>query len=167
MPIPHSGNTHPFQVITMDYITDLPPTKKGYNTIQVVVDDDVTKAVVLSPCTKEITAIGASKLLWKDTFSHYGLPQKIISNRGPQFTAQAFRELHKALGIKTALSTAYHSQTDGQTERVNQEIDLNLRIYCANNQTEWVEFLPAWVFAHNQRTHLSTGKSPFELLYRY
>ena len=63
MPIPHSGNTHPFQVITMDYITDLPPTKEGYDAIQVVANHDVTKAVVLSPCTKEITAIGASKLL--------------------------------------------------------------------------------------------------------
>ena len=127
----------------MDYIMDLPPTKEGYDTIQVIVNHDVTKAIVLSPCTKEITAIGASKLLWKDTFSHYGLPQKIISDQGPQFAAQAFWELYKALRIKTALSTAYHPQTDGQTERVNQEIDFNLRIYCANNPTKWAEFLPA------------------------
>ena len=52
-------------------------------------------------------------------------------------------------------------------ERVNQEIDLDLRIYCINNPDKWAEFLPAWVFAHNQRTHLSTGKSPFKLLYGY
>ena len=92
----------------MDYITDLPPTEEGYDAIQVIVDYDITKAIVLSPCTKEITAMGASKLLWKDTFSHYGLPQKIISDQGLQFVAQAFRELHKALRIKTALSTAYY-----------------------------------------------------------
>ena len=108
MPIPCSGNTHPFQVITMDYIADLPPTEEEYDAIQVIIDHNVTKAVVLSPCTKEITAMGASKLLWKDTFSHYRLPQKIISNQGPQFAAQVFRELHKALGIKAVLSTAYH-----------------------------------------------------------
>ena len=63
MPIPHSGNTHPFQVITIDYITDLPPTEEEYDTIQVVVDHDITKAVILSPRMKEITAMGASKLL--------------------------------------------------------------------------------------------------------
>ena len=106
MPIPHSGNTVPFQVITMDYITDLPPTEDGYDAIQVVVDHDVSKAAVYSPCTKQITAMGAAKLLWKDTFSRYGLPQKIISDRGPQFAAQAFRELHEVLGIQTSLSTA-------------------------------------------------------------
>ena len=167
MPIPHSGNTVPFQVITMDYITDLPPTEDGYDAIQVVVDHDVSKAAVYSPCTKQITAMGAAKLLWKDTFSRYGLPQKIISDRGPQFAAQAFRELHEVLGIQTSLSTAYHPQTDGQTERVNQEIDLDLRIYCANNPDKWADFLPAWEFAHNQRIHSSTGKSPFELLYGY
>ena len=113
MPIPHSGNTCPFQAITMGYITDLPLTEDGYDTIQVVVDYDVTKAVVLSLCTKEITAMGASKLLWKNTFGHYGLPQKIISDKGPQVAAQAFRKLHKALRIKTLLSTAYHLQTNG------------------------------------------------------
>ena len=143
MPILHSGNTHPFQVITVDYITDLPLMEEGYDTIQVIVNHDVTKAVVLSPCMKEITAMGAAKLLWKDTFSHYGLTQKIISNWGPQFAAQAFRELCEALRIKTLLSTAYHLQTDGQTERVNQEIDLDLRIYCANSPDKWAEFLPA------------------------
>ena len=121
----------------------------------------------MSPYTKQITAMGAAKILWNDVFSHYGLPQRIISDRGPQFTAQAFRELHEVLGIETSMSTAYHPQTDGQTERVNQEIDLDLRIYCANNPDKWAEYLPSFAFAHNQRTHSSTGKSPFELLYGY
>ena len=65
------------------------------------------------------------------------------------------------------MSTVYHPQTDGQTEWVNQEIDLDLRIYCANDPDSWAEHLPAWEFAHNQWVHSSTGKSPFELLYRY
>ena len=67
----------------------------------------------------KIIAMGVAKLLWQDTFSHYRLPQRIISDWGLQFAAQAFRKLHKALRIKTLLSTAYHLQTDGQTERVN------------------------------------------------
>ena len=167
MPIPHSGDTRPFWVITMDHITDLPPTKEGHNAIQVVVDHDVSKAAVLSACNKHVTAVEAARLLWKDVFSHFGLPDRIISDRGPQFLAKVFKELHNALGIKTSMSTAYHPQTDGQTERVNQEIDLDLRIYCANNPDSWADHLPAWEFAHNQWIHSSTGKSPFELLYGY
>ena len=63
MLIPHSGNTRPFQVITIDYITDLPPTEDRYDTIQVVVDHDISKAAVMSPCTKQITTMGAAKIL--------------------------------------------------------------------------------------------------------
>lgn len=71
------------------------------------------------------------------------------------------------MGIETSLSTAYHPQTDGQTERVNQEIDLALRLYCGNAPETWAKLLPQFEFAHNQRTHSVTGKSPFELLYGY
>ena len=166
IPIPHSGDTRPFRTITMDYITDLPESD-GYNAIQVVVDHDVSKAAVFSPCTKNITAEGAVDILQRDVYSRFGLPAKVISDRGPQFTSKAFRELHRSLGIETALSTAYHPQTDGQTERVNQELDLALRIYCANNPENWAKLLPQFEFAHNQRTHSVTGKSPFELLYGF
>lgn len=79
IPIPHSGDTQPFRRITMDYITGLPESN-GFDAIQVVVDHDVTKAVVISPCTTKITAMGAAELLWKDVFSHYGIPEQIISD---------------------------------------------------------------------------------------
>ena len=166
MPIPHGGSSRPFQTITIDYITDLPPAD-GYDAIQVVVDHDVSKAVVYSKCSKTITAIGASNLLWNDVFSRFGLPSKIISDRGPQFAASAFQELHNKLGIKTSLSTAYHPQTDGQTERVNQELETALRIYCWNDPEGWAAKLKELEFAHNHRTHSVTKKSPFELLYGY
>ena len=166
MPIPHGGDPRPFQTITIDYITDLPPID-GYDAIQVVVDHDVTKAVVYSKCNKTITAVGASNLLWNDVFSRFGLPSKIISDRGPQFAASAFQELHNQLGIKTSLSTAYHPQTDGQTERVNQELEGALRIYCGNDPASWASKLKELEFAHNHRTHSVTKKSPFELLYGY
>ena len=166
IPIPHSGDTRPFKTITMDYITDLPESN-GYNAVQVVVDHDVTKAAIFSPCTKNVTAEGAGRILWKDVFSRFGTPAKIISDRGPQFAAKAFRELHNHLGIQTSMSTAYHPQTDGQTERVNQELDLALRLYCGNDPDHWEDHLKEFEFAHNQRTHSVTGKSPFELLYGY
>ena len=166
MPIPHSGDTRPFKTITMDYITDLPDSD-GFNAIQVVVDHDVSKAAVFSPCTKNVTAEEAMDILQRDVYRRFGLPAKIISDRGPQFISRAFKELHQSLGIETALSTAYHPQTDGETERVNQELDLSLRLYCANNPENWAKLLPQFEFAHNQRTHSVTGKSPFELLYGY
>ena len=90
LPIPHSGDTRPFRVITIDHIVDLPDTEDGYNAIQVVVDHDVSKAVVLSACNKQVTAVEAAKLLWRDVFSRFGLPDRIISDRGPQFSAQVF-----------------------------------------------------------------------------
>ena len=166
MPIPHSGDTRPFKTITMDYITDLPDSD-GFNAIQVVVDHDVSKAAVFSPCTKNVTAEEAMDILQRDVYRRFGLPAKIISDRGPQFISKAFKELHQSLGIETALSTAYHPQTDGETERVNQELDLSLRLYCANNPENWAKLLPQFEFAHNQRTHSVTGKSPFVLLYGY
>ena len=143
MPIPHNRDTRPFRVITVDHITDLPDTEDGYNTVQVVVDHDVSKAVVLSTCNKDITMVEAAKLLWWDIFSYFGLPDRVVLDQGSQFSAQVFQELHRALGVKMSMSTAYHLQTDGQMEQVNQEIDLDLQIYCANNPTKWAEFLKA------------------------
>ena len=87
-----------------------------------VVDHDVSKAAIFSPCTKNITAEEAMDILQRDVYKQFGLPAKIISDRGPQFISKAFKELHKSLGIETALSTAYHPQTDGQTEVVNRTL---------------------------------------------
>ena len=124
----------------MDYITGLPPSKDSeeriYDSIQVVVDHNVSKAIVVSPCTTKIMAEGAADLLFRDVYKHFGCPDRVISDRGPQFVSQSFRELHRLLGAETSLSTAYHPQTDGQTERANQEIDLALRIYCMNAPSE-------------------------------
>ena len=127
IPIQHSGDTRPFRTITMDYITDLPESD-GFNAIQVVVDHDVSKAAVFSPCTKNITAEGAMDILQRDVYRRFGLPAKVISDRGPQFISKAFKELHNSLGIEMVLSTAYHPQTDREMERVGQELDLALRL---------------------------------------
>ena len=165
-PIPHRSSNRPFAVITMDYATDLPPSN-GYDAVQVVVDHDVTKAIVLSPCTKTITAMGAADLLQKDVYTRFGLPDHIISDRGPQFASAAFRELGQKLGIHTHMSTAHHPQTDGQSERTIQELGVALRIYCANHPDTWSNLLSQFEFAHNQREHSSTKKAPFELLLGY
>ena len=98
----------------------------------------------------------ATDILYRDVYRHFGFPARIISDRGPQFAVKAFRELHQCMGVQTSLSTAYHPQTDGQTERVNQEIDLALRLYCANAPESWSQLLLQFEFAHSQRTHSVT-----------
>ena len=102
----------------MNFITDLPPIN-GFDSILVVVDQGLTKGVILTPCNKTITAKYTGRLLLENLYKRFGLPDKIILDRGPQFASKSFIELLKLLGITSALSTAYHPQTDRATERVN------------------------------------------------
>jgi transposase InsO family protein len=82
------------------------------------------------PTTKTVTMDGIGNLLHKNLYKQFGLPDKMISDRGPQFAAKAFRAMLSRLGVNSALSTAYHPQTDGTMEWVNQEIEAYLAIYC-------------------------------------
>jgi hypothetical protein len=137
----------PWETITMDFITDL-PTSKGYDSILTVVNRH-SKAIILSPCNKTITAEQMSQLLVDNVWKRTGFPKVIISDRGPQFAAQVTQELWRKLEIKQKLSTAFHPQTDGESKRVNQEIEQYLRI-CGNfQQNDWASLLPIIEFAHN------------------
>lgn len=106
-PIPTEKNTRPFSTITMDFITG-PPKIEGYDVILVIVNHDLTKGVILHPCTKEINVMGMAAILYERVCSKFGILDVIISNRGPQFTSKAFRVLTKLLKIKAKLGTAYH-----------------------------------------------------------
>ena len=100
--------------------------------------------------------------LYRDhVFRLHGLPKKIVHNRGPQFDASFMKELYKLLHIEGNPSTAYHPQTDGQTERVNQELELYLRMYVDYRQSDWSEWLALAEFAYNNREHSATGMTPF------
>ena len=85
---------------------------EGYDSILVVVDQGLSKGVILIPCNKTLTSEGTARLLFENLYKQFGLPDKIISDRGPQFASRAFVELLKLLGIKSALSTAYHPQAN-------------------------------------------------------
>ena len=148
--IPTEGatSTRPFANCSMDLITDL-PVADGHDSILVVVDQGLSKGVILTPCSKTLTSEDTARLLLENLYKRFGLPDKIISDRGPQFASKAFKELLKLLGIKSALSTAYHPQTDGTTERVNQEIEAYLSIYCASHPEEWPQALHSLEFTHN------------------
>ncbi len=107
----------PFGTITTDFLTDLPECK-GYNTIHYVVDR-LIKGVVVFPCRKTIEADGTVDILLEGTFRRYGLWDKMISDRGPQFASKVMQAIHAKLGITSALSMAYHPQTHSKTKRYN------------------------------------------------
>uniref|UniRef100_A0A0W0FBD5 Integrase catalytic domain-containing protein n=1 Tax=Moniliophthora roreri TaxID=221103 RepID=A0A0W0FBD5_MONRR len=165
-PIESMANVTPFQIISMDLVTDLPESD-GFDTIMVVVDHSSSKGAIFIPCTKKLDAPQAAELLLCNVYKRYGLPDKIISNRDPRFAAAVFQETMRLLEVKHAMSTAYHPQSDGETERVNQEVEIYLRMFCSKEQTEWSSYLHMAEFAHNNRTHLVTWNSPFFMIMGY
>ena len=116
-PIP-SNETLPFKQISYDLITGLPESK-GFDSLLVVVDHGLSKGVILCPTTSKISAEGIATIIFRKLFTRFGLFNKVISDRGPQFSAKFALEMSRILGYQIALSTAYHPQTDGETERVN------------------------------------------------
>jgi Integrase zinc binding domain len=162
LPTEGAKSTRPFAYCSMDFITDL-PLVKGFDSTLVVVDQGLSKGVILIPCNKTITAEGTAKLLLNNLYKRFGLPDKIISDRDPRFASKAFLELLKLLGVTSALSTVFHPQTDGTTERVNQEIEAYLSIYCTAHPEDWVDALPTLEFTHNNRRHADRLRTPFEL----
>ena len=161
-----SSSSLPFKQLSVDLITDL-PLSHGYDSLMVVVDHGLTKGVILVPCSKTIGANGIAQLFFDHAFKHFGLHDTLISDRGPQFAFAFARELARILKYDVRLSTAYHPQTDGQTERANQEVETYLRIFCANNPHQWSKFLTFAEFQHNPVPHSSTKVSPFSLLLGY
>jgi hypothetical protein len=133
----------------------------------VVVDHGLTKGVILSPCKKTITSEGVTQLFFKKVFLRFGLYDKIISDRGPQFASKFTKELGRLLNYEVALSTAYHPQIDGQTKHLNQELETYLHIYCRSAPLDWVKHLPMAEFIHNHQKHDSHNASPFFLMMGY
>ena len=129
-----------------------------------MVDQGLSKGVILSPCAKTITWEGIAELLQYNLFKRFGLPDRIISNRNLQFAARAFQQLLKLLNITSSLSTAYHPQMDGATEWVNQEIEAYLSIYCTVHLEEWLKSLSTLELTHNNRRHADRTHTPFELI---
>ena len=163
-PIP-SGSSRIFGAVGVDFMTDL-PSSDGFDSIMVTVDHGLTKGLVLTATTKEgLTTDKTAQLYIDNIYSRFGLPDSIISDRGPQFDSELFQTLCKALGIKSKLTTAFHPQANGGTERTNREIQLYLSIFCINNPESWKEKLKLAEFVYNNRTHAERNETPFELMY--
>jgi transposase InsO family protein len=158
----------PFQTVAMDFITKLPKSgKKEYDTILTITDHDCTKAAIFIPCHETITAEGVATLYLQHVYPRFGVPKKIISDRDTRFTSKFAKGLNEALGIRSNMSTAYHPQTDGQSERTNQGLETFIRCYCNEEQDNWHIWLPMAEFAHNQWPNATTKKALFDLIMGY
>lgn len=160
------GELHPlavpeerWDVVSVDFITELPDSH-GFDATMVVVDS-VSKRSHFIPTHTTVTALGSARLYLQNVWKLHGLPRSMLCDRGPQFVAEFMRELYRLLGIKIAASTAYHPQTDGQTERVNQELEQYIRIFVNERQNDWDTLLPLGEFAYNNHVHSATQHSPF------
>ena len=155
----------PWQVVGQDLITGL-PTVRGFNAIATFVDH-YGKQVHVVPTTETVDAEGIADLHHREIFRLHGIPRKFISDRGPQFASRVMRALLKKLGVEAGITTAYHPQANGQTERMNREVATYLRLFCNKRKSDWVDLLPTAEFALNNRVHEATGFSPFFLMYGY
>jgi len=145
----------------MDFIVELPQSA-GHDSIMVVVDS-ITKHTHFVSTVTIISATGAAHLFLNHVWKHHGLPWKVVSDRSPQFVVEFTPELYRLLGIKLAATTTYHSQGDGQTEQVNQELKQYLCLFTNQRQDDWVGLLPCVEFQYNNQVHSSTQHPPFLL----
>jgi hypothetical protein len=149
-------------VISIDFVGPLPRTPDHFDMILVVVDK-FSKMAHFIATTSHATAKHTAKLLLEHVIRLHGVPEAIISDRGTQFTAKLFRKVWDQLGTDLRLSTAYHPQSDGQTERVNRELEQQLRWHADKTGTNWKEWLSVVEMQYNSTQHSSTNKTPFEM----
>lgn len=156
LPTPH----RPWSHIALDFVTGL-PVLAGKTTILTVIDR-FSKAAHFVALEKLPTAAETSRLLFEHVFRLHGIPVEIVSDRGPQFSSQVWKSFCTVLGAKPCLSSGCHPQTNGQTERLNQELEATLRCITCHNPATWATYLPWVEYAHNTLTTSATGLSPFE-----
>ncbi|GJV03183.1 putative reverse transcriptase domain-containing protein [Tanacetum coccineum] len=150
--------------ITIDFVTKLPKSSQGYDTIWVIVDR-LTKSAIFVPMTETDPLGKLARMYLKKVVMRHGIPVLIICDRDPRFASHFWRSLQKALGTNLDMSTAYHPQTDRQIERTIQTLEYMLGACAINFGNVWFNHLPLVKFSYNNSYHVSIKAAPFEALY--
>ncbi|GJU58150.1 putative reverse transcriptase domain-containing protein [Tanacetum coccineum] len=150
--------------ITMDFVMKLPKSSQGYDTIWVIVDR-LTKSAIFVPMRETDPMDKLARMYLKEVVTRHGIPLSIICDRDPRFASNFWRSLQNALGTSLDMSTAYHPQIDGQSERTIQTLEDMLRACAIDFGKGWVNHLPLVEFSYNNSYHASIKAAPFEALY--
>lgn len=152
-----------WEEVTMDFITDLPPSKllgQVYDSI-LVICDRLTKMCHYVPARSNWDGVELAQAWIREVIRLHGAPRRIISDRGVLMNSKVWETFHRYLNAKRVLSSAYHPQTDGQTERQNQTLEQYLRIFCCLEQDDWSLWISIAEFAYNDSVHATTKTTPF------
>ena len=161
---PLSPPERAWEDVTFDFITELPTCAQSglrYDAIMVVVDR-LTKMSHYIPARADWDGKDLAYVWIREIVRLHGVPKRIISDRGPLMNAKHWETFNHYLNARRVLTSAYHPQTDGQTERQNQTLEQYLRVYCTLEQDDWVQWLPLAEFAYNDSTHATTRMTPFQ-----
>jgi hypothetical protein len=156
-----------FEVISVDFVTGLPLSEQGHDAV-LTITDKFSKLVMFVPMLFGEGASAAkqvARLFVDHWWRAHGTPARIISDRDKRFTSKFWEEFTKLVGTKSAMTTSYHPQANGQAENTNKTMETILRAYIAPRQRDWDEHLAAAEFAINDSVHASTGYTPFQLVY--
>ncbi|GKD10300.1 putative reverse transcriptase domain-containing protein [Tanacetum coccineum] len=148
----------------MDFVTKLPKSSQGYDTIWVIIDQ-LTKSTIFVPMRETDPMKKLARMYLKEVVMRHGIPVSIICDHDPRFTSNFWRSLQKALGTSLDMSTAYHPQTDGQSKRTIQTLEDMLRVCVIEFGNGWVKHFPLVEFSYNNSYHASIKVAPFEALY--
>jgi hypothetical protein len=159
LPVPDQA----WSIISLDFIEGLPKSQ-SYDTILVVIDK-LTKYGHFIPLKHPYTALSVAQLFLNHVYRYHGMPNIIISDRDRIFTSALWQELFRLSHTTLNMSSAYHPQTDGQTERLNQCLETYLRCMIQSCPKKWVQWLALAEFWYNTTPHSAHGKTPFEVLY--
>ena len=162
----HEVVTQKWQQVSMDFITHLPVTPAGNDSVMVVVCT-LTKMAHFIACSEKMSSEKTAELYIKEVFRLHGWPQVLITDRDTRFTSEFFRSLCTQLNVRQAMSSARHPETDGQTERMNRVLEETIRHYVNSNMDNWDTLLPAAEFAVNNSWSVTLGTTPFMLNYGY
>ena len=163
---PLSLPSQPFEMVTLDLVVKLPPSKLGdtiYDSFMSITDR-LTKWVTVILGREDWSALNWANAFYKKYYCRWGVPQRILTDRGKVFLSDFWTSLFKILRTNLLVTTSYHLQTDGQSERTNQIIEIALRHVVAITKTDWTEFIEEVEFNINNNVNLSTGLSPMQFL---